>query len=163
MADMLVKLYELPDLAPLIAQQQADGVNIRRAIVPEKHVVIDWVRETFQQYWANECDVCFAKQPVSCFVAVADERPIGFACYDATYKNFFGPTGVLESYRGRGIGHVLLVATLHAMAAQGYAYAIIGAVGPTEFYARAVGATLIPDSTPGIYRGMLRDKPKVDE
>lgn len=163
MADMLVKLYELPDVMPLIAQQQAAGVDIRRAIAPEKHIVVNWVRETFQQYWANECDVSFANQPVSCFVAVADERPIGFACYDATYKNFFGPTGVLESYRGRGIGQVLLVVTLHAMAAQGYAYAIIGSVGPTEFYTRTVGATLIPDSTPGIYRGRLRDKPRSNE
>lgn len=91
MADMLVKLYELPDVTNLIAQQQAAGIDIRRAIAPEKHVVVNWVRETFQQYWANECDVCFANQPVSCFVAVAEARPIGFACYDATFKNFLAP------------------------------------------------------------------------
>ncbi|NOK60434.1 MAG: GNAT family N-acetyltransferase [Chloroflexi bacterium AL-W] len=163
MADMLVKLYELPDVTNLIAQQQAAGIDIRRAIAPEKHVVVNWVRETFQQYWANECDVCFANQPVSCFVAVAEARPIGFACYDATFKNFFGPTGVLESYRGHGIGQVLLLVALHAMAAQGYAYAIIGDVGPTEFYTKAVEAVVIPDSTPGIYRGMLRDQAESDK
>lgn len=33
--------------------------------------------------------------------------------------------------------------------------AIIGGVGPAEFYAKAVNAALIPDSTPGIYRGLL--------
>lgn len=36
-----------------------------------------------------------------------------------------------------------------------YGYAIIGWVGPAEFYAKAVGAVEIPDSTPGVYRGML--------
>jgi hypothetical protein len=39
----------------------------------------------------------------------------------------------------------------------GYAYAIIGGVGPQEFYARAAAATLIDGSTPGIFAGMLTD------
>ena len=33
----------------------------------------------------------------------------------------------------------------------GYAYAIIGGVGPAEYYAKTVGATLIEGSSPGIY------------
>ena len=37
-----------------------------------------------------------------------------------------------------------------------YAYAIMGAVRPAEFYAKAVGAVPIPGSTPGIYAGLLR-------
>lgn len=156
MPDMLVKLYTLPEVAPLIAQQQAAGVDVRRAVAPEKHLVVDWARSAWREVWASECDVAFSNHPVSCFIAAVDSQPVGFACYDATYRNFFGPTGVIETYRGRGIGRVLLLASLHAMAAQGFAYAIIGAVGPAEFYAKTVGATLIDDSTPGIYRGMLR-------
>jgi predicted N-acetyltransferase YhbS len=80
---------------------------------------------------------------------------VGFACHDTTYKNFFGPTGVDESQRGRGLGKALLLACLHAMAAQGYGYAIIGGVGPAEFYAKTVGAVEIEGSTPGIYKGVL--------
>ncbi len=38
---------------------------------------------------------------------------------------------------------------------EGYAYAIIGGAGPTEFYTKAVGAVAIEGSTPGIYRGVL--------
>jgi integration host factor subunit alpha len=30
----------------------------------------------------------------SCFIAVRDDRVVGFACHDATFRNFFGPTGV---------------------------------------------------------------------
>ena len=155
MADMLVKLYTLPELYPAIAQQQAQGIDIRRAIAPEKHVVLDWVKQRFSVSWGSECDISFARQPVACFVAIYNEQLIGFACYDATCRNFFGPTGVGEEGRGKGTGKALLLACLHAMRNEGYGYAIIGGIGPAEFYAKCVGATLIEDSTPGMYRGML--------
>jgi hypothetical protein len=38
----------------------------------------------------------------------------------------------------------------------GYAYAFIGHVGPVEYYERVVGASIIEDSTPGAYAGLLR-------
>ena len=155
MPDMLVKLYELPDLAPEIAAQRAAGIDIRRGIPAERHVVVDWVQREFGAHWASECNVAFARQPVACFVAVQDEKPIGFSCYEVAARGFFGPIGVSESTRGKGTGRALLIACLQAMYAEGYGYAIIGAVGPAEFYSKAVGATLIPDSVPGIYRGLL--------
>ena len=155
MADMLVKLYTLPELEPAIAQQQAQGIDIRRALAPEKHVVLDWVKQRFSVSWGSECDISFARQPVACFVAIYNEQLIGFACYDATCRNFFGPIGVGEEGRGKGTGKALLLACLHAMRNEGYGYAIIGGIGPAEFYAKCVGATLIEDSTPGMYRGML--------
>lgn len=160
MPDMLVKLYELPPLAPALARQAADGIAVRRALAPDRRRVIAWVDAHYGAGWAGECAVAFARLPVSCFLAVdsrADGDTIaGFACYDAVARNFFGPTGVAEAYGGRGIGTALLLACLHAQAADGYAYAIIGGVGPAPFYSKAVGATLIPGSDPGIYAGLLR-------
>lgn len=97
----------------------------------------------------------FSNHPVSCYVAVENKRLVGFACYDATCKNFFGPMGVNESMRGKGIGKALLLQCLHEMASQGYAYAIIGGAGPVDFYVRTVQAVEIAGSTPGIYRGLL--------
>lgn len=155
MPDLLVKLYELPALEPVLARQQTAGVEVRRALAPEKHIVSAWVRDQFEAGWASECEAAFANQPVSCFVAVEAGRLVGFACCDATCKGFFGPTGVDESCRGRGIGKALLLVCLHAMRWAGYGYAIIGAAGPVEFYADAVGAVVIEDSWPGIYRGLL--------
>ena len=38
---------------------------------------------------------------------------------------------------------------------EGHAYAIIGGVGPKDFYSRVVGAIEIPGSDPGIYRDIL--------
>jgi GNAT superfamily N-acetyltransferase len=154
--DMLVRLYDIPEASARSAGLRQAGVDLRRAIAPEKHVVVSWVRQVFGEGWASECEVSFARLPISCFRAQRGNEILGFACYDATAKAFFGPTGVLESERKQGIGTALLLMTLQAMAAEGYAYAIIGAAGPAEFYAKAVGAVPIADSTPGIYAGLLR-------
>jgi GNAT superfamily N-acetyltransferase len=157
MPDMLVKLYELPDLAPELAAQKTAGVDIRRALNPERHLVLHWIEGHFSRYWVSECSAAFSRQPVSCFVAVSAGKLLGFSCYDVTAKGLFGPMGVDELARGRGIGRGLLLACLHAMYAEGYAYAVIGSVGPADFYSKTVGATIIPDSSPGIYRGMLQE------
>lgn len=159
MTDMLVKLYALPPLEPVVEELERKGVSIRRAISAEKHLISEWVGETFSAYWKSECEIAFSGKPVSCFVAVEDGTLIGFACYDTTRKGVFGPTGVSESARGRGIGTALLLACLHSMWIEGYGYAVIGGVGPMEFYKRAVGAIEIEDSTPGMYRGLLRKRP----
>jgi hypothetical protein len=100
-------------------------------------------------------DRALSSNPVSCYIAVKEERLIGFACYDATALGYFGPTGVEESQRGKGTGRALLLACLLDMRIKGYGYAVIGFVGPAEFYRKAVGAVEIPDSTPGIWKGML--------
>jgi GNAT superfamily N-acetyltransferase len=156
MPDMLVKLYELPPLEPLLAEQRDRGVLIRRALSPEKHHVTAWVGRHFSAFWVSECEAAFSRSPLSCFLALADGRLVGFACHDVTFKGFFGPTGVSEAARGRGIGHALLLASLHDLRAMGYAYAVIGAAGPTEFYKKAVNAIEIPDSQPGPYAHLLR-------
>lgn len=148
--DLLVKLYDLP------ARREIPGVELRRAVPPEQHVVSAWVGATFGPGWTSECVIAFAHQPVGCHIATRDGAVIGFACWDATARGFFGPLGTLENERGRGIGAAVLLECLHAMAAHGYGYAIIGGVGPRAFYERVVEVLEIPGSTPGVYRGMLR-------
>ena len=157
MHDMLVRLYALPNLDEAVAACAARGVTIRRALAPEKVAVIDWVRAHFASSVA-EVEAAFAQAPVTCFIAVRGDNMLGFACHDVTCRNFFGPEGVAASERGHGIGRALLLAALHAQRAQGYAYAIIGGVGPAEFYAKTVGAIAIRESTPGIYSGMLTSR-----
>jgi GNAT superfamily N-acetyltransferase len=153
---MLVRLYDLPASTPQVEALRSGGIEVRRALAPERDVVVSWVRQQFGDGWASECAVSFSRLPISCFRAQRGQEIVGFACYDATAKAFFGPTGVLERERKRGIGTALLLMTLEAMAAVGYAYAIIGAAGPADFYARAVGAVPIADSTPGVYAHLLR-------
>ena len=156
MPDMLVKLYDLPELAPLVKSLANRGIVIRRAMAYEKCDIIGWVQAAFGNGWASECDVAFSNHPISCFIATRTQEIIGFACYDSTCKNFFGPTGVTEKMQGCGIGRALLLSCLHAIAASGYAYAIIGAAGPTGLYTNTVGAVPIHGSDPGIYRDSLK-------
>ena len=153
--DMLVKLYDLPDSRPVMERPTQAGISIRRALVPEMHRVIAWVKDNFSDGWASEAEVAFGRQPVSCHIAVKAGKIVGFACHDVTCRNFFGPTGVLPKSRKGGIGTALLLACLEDMKQQGYGYAIIGGVGPAEYYAKAVGAVAIEGSEVGIYRGLL--------
>ena len=153
--DMLVKLYDLPDSRAAFGRLREAEIELRRALAPEKHKVIAWVRKNFSEAWASEADVAFSRQPVACFIAIERRKIVGFACHDATCPNFFGPTGVDPAARNKGIGAALLFACLEDMRHAGYGYAIIGGVGPAEFYAKAVGAVAIEGSGPGIYRGLL--------
>jgi GNAT superfamily N-acetyltransferase len=154
--DMLVRLYDLPEKKQLVESLKKDGVEIFNALSPNKDKVVNWVRNNFNKEWANECEVAFYNKPVSCFIAVKEKEVVGFASYDSTYKDFFGPTGVSSELRGKGIGKALLLECLYAMREQGYAYAIIGGVGNANgFYAKAANAKLIEESDPGIYAKLI--------
>jgi predicted GNAT family acetyltransferase len=115
------------------------------------------VGEHFSPKWVSEAKVAFSRQPVSAFMATREKEILGFACYDTTGKGYFGPTGVAEGERGSGLGKALLYKALEAMREEGYAYAIIGGVGPREFYEKACGAIEIPGSDPGIFADLLPD------
>lgn len=155
MIDMLVRLYDLPESAALYQAVAAEGVTLRRARAFEKHTVAAFVRENFSEKWVSEVEVALTRQPVACFIATRDKQILGFACYDTTLRGFFGPTGVLESARGLGLGKALLFKSLEALRELGHAYAIIGGVGPRDFYAKACGAIEIPGSDPGTYTDLL--------
>jgi GNAT superfamily N-acetyltransferase len=155
MTDMLVKLYNLQESLSASSAFIPPDIRIRKPIGAEKSMIVGWVRDNFGEFWASEMDVTFSRSPVSCYIAQQDRKLIGFACYDASALGYFGPTGVDETFRGKGIGKALLVACLTEMKLKGYGYAIIGWVGPQEFYEKAVGAMAIPDSTPGIWRDWL--------
>ncbi len=155
MADLLVRLYDLP-VFEAEARVQAEGIVVRRALPPERHIVLDWVGVHFSPYWVSEAALGMSQQPPTVLLAVGGGELLGFACYDPTVKGFFGPTGVAEAARGRGIGEALLITTLRAMRETGYAYGVIGDPGPVEFYRKRLDALEIPHSDPGVYAGMLR-------
>ena len=153
---MLVRLYDMPKAGNDCLQK--DGVTIKRALALDKSKILDFVRKNFDEGWVYECERAIFNDPVSCYIAVKDEELIGFACYDATAKGVFGPTGIKESARGKGIGEALLHACLNSMREKGYAYAIIGWVSDTiQFYQKAAGAEVIQGSSPetSIYKNLI--------
>jgi hypothetical protein len=156
MPDLLVNLLKLPPLEPLVAELIAQGAGIRRAQPFEISRVREFIEKNFSIAWADETSVGFGHKPVSVYIATRDGNVIGFAGYECTRRSFFGPTGVIENERGRGMGKALLIASLWGLRELGYVYGIIGAAGPVEFYREAVGAIVIPDSEPGIYSDLLK-------
>jgi GNAT superfamily N-acetyltransferase len=170
MADLLVKLYELPALAPELAKMAARGISIERANGFDRRRITAWVEGHFGEGWRGETDAALSRLVPTCFVAsealphqpepgnpysMAPRRILGFACYDVVKLGMFGPTGVDPERQGHGIGTALLLATLHAMWDAGYGYCQIGWAGPVAWYQRVCGATPIEGSAPGVFKGQL--------
>src|SRR5215212_7937413 len=149
MTDMLVKLYNLPESLPSISTLLPAEIRIRKPMASEKFMVLQWVQENFGESWASEMDMTFSRSPVSCYIAQQRKELVGFACYDAAALGYFGPTGVAETFQGKGIGKALLLACLAEMKLQGYGYAIIGWAGPKSSTKKLSARWLSPIHHPG--------------
>lgn len=153
--DMLVKLYNLPEDKEDGGLTEK-GILIKRAIAPDRNSVISFVTDTFGKGWGGECAAAFSRTPTKCYIAVSQKKVVGFACFDSTAPDFFGPTGVAPEFRRKGIGRTLLLKCLHSMKEEGYAYAVIGDTDEaSSFYEKSVGAIPIPDSYPGFYQNLI--------
>lgn len=159
MQDLLVKLYDLKDDWSFMKSQAQKGIFIRKPIGPEKHILIDWVRENFSPEWSSEIDTAMSNAPKTCFVAVYKKKFIGFSCYDATALGFFGPIGVHPDYRKKGTGKALLLACLLDMKNKGYGYAVIGRTNVTKWYAKCIDCFPIKDSSASLWATWVGSKP----
>ena len=155
MPDMLVRLYDLPEVHSSRGRASASGFSVRRAEPWVRERMRSFARRCFGELWAIEADRAFNHSPITAYVAVNGSEIGGFAVYECTRRGFFGPTGVREDLRGKGIGAALLFRCLNSMIEMGYAYAVIGGVGPAEFYEKVCGAFVIPGSEVGVYRPLL--------
>ncbi|MCC5919617.1 MAG: GNAT family N-acetyltransferase [Cyclobacteriaceae bacterium] len=158
MQDMIVNLEQIKWDFSEEEKLQSLGIIVRKPIAPELDQVSRWIANHFSAYWSCEAQVAFSKAPVGMWVAqrAVENELVGFACFDCTARGFFGPTGVSESARGKGIGKALLLRSLFSLKELGYAYAIIGGVGPFAYYEKVVGAQIIAGSERNIYNHMLR-------
>lgn len=152
--DMIVNIMNLPPMPAL-----PEGVELKRAMGLDRGRILQFIRDNFSDGWAHETETALSCCPSHCVIAVKDEQVIGFACWDATAKGFFGPIGVTEACRGSSVGTALLLRTLAYMRDDGYVYGIIGWVDDAvRFYEKTIGATFIPGGDPAksIYSQMIR-------
>ena len=143
MMDMLVRLYDLPDIEEDLRRLEREGFLIRRPGAYERHLVADWVGRNFSPKWVSEAKVAFGRQPISCYIATREKKILGFACYDVTARGFLGPMGVAEEVRRSGLGTVLLVSALKGLRELGYAYGVIGGELSRHLHGYFAG-TIIP-------------------
>jgi len=93
--------------------------------------------------WRHEVDLALGNDPVSLFYATRHEQVVAYAAYDvAMFKGTFGSMGTGPSFRGEGLGAVLLRKCLSDMKQMRYRRCEIAWVGPVSFYASNVGATI---------------------
>lgn len=154
--DMIVGLTKLPEY-PIMNK----NIRIKRAFPGDKEEILKFVRENFQTSWVYEVEQTIMQSPSKCFVATEEGKLIGFACYDASAKGFFGPIGVLATTRKKNVGASLVIRTLEAMREYGYGYAIIGWVSDAEqFYRKTVKAEYIKGGEPenSIYSNLISMK-----
>lgn len=148
---MLARLYDLPDAALHEKRVDDSGFQVRRAEPWDRTRMLEFAGQHFGDLWALEADRAFNRTPITAHVALQAAEIVGFAVFECTRRGYFGPTGVREDRRGNGLGSLLLLRCLQSMREMGYGYAVIGGVGPAQFYEKLVGAFVIPGSDPGIY------------
>ena len=116
--------------------------------------LFNFVKKTFPEgVWAEEVALSFKLKPPTSFIAKdAQQKIIGWASHSHLFPGSFGPTGVLSSHRGKGIGSELLKWTLWDMKQNGITHAtIMWVVGDTvKYYSKAVGAYIFPIFIPMI-------------
>lgn len=157
MADLLVNLYDLQCKYDY-KKVKENGITIRRAMSPDKQNILDFITTYYTKEWANETEYALVHTPISCYVAVKNKEVVGFACYDATAKGYFGPIAIKPDVKGCGVGQALMHDTLVGMRENGYGYAVIGWVDDAiAFYEKSIHAFSIPDSEPEntIYQNLI--------
>lgn len=152
--DMIINLY-----APMKSFPLPSGIRIVRALPFEAPQVVAFVKQNFSTDggWSEEIKGPLHLNNPTIFLALRNKSIVGFCAYDATAKGFLGPLGVSESERGHGIGAALCASALCALKEDGYAYAIVGWVGPQEFYSKNFGAVALNNSfDQSVYSRMIK-------
>ena len=152
MADLLVPLYDLPD------KFSPAGFVVRRPLAHEGGTIRNWIEEHFSPGWASEVLPAVSRTPLTMVVALerSTGKLAGFCVWDCTALGFLGPVGVAEDFRGTGVGRAVTIEVLHCMREQGYGYGIVGGAGPVDFFKSVCGASVVSQSTPGIYPDMIK-------
>ena len=104
--------------------------------------VLSFVEREFGRIWRFEAAKAFEREVPPAFIAEEGGAVVGFAVHDVNNRGlgFFGPTGVMKSMRGKGIGCRLLLASLADLRRMGFARAVIPWTDALEFYRKCCGA-----------------------
>jgi GNAT superfamily N-acetyltransferase len=139
-----LRVWRSPGEAAILDADK-EGYAVSRATGADRAAVRTFIETHWTAGWRDAVSLGFAHDPIGVFVAERGGEIAGFAAYEVDQcLGTFGPTGVTEAHRGRGLGRRLLWACLTDLQALGRAECRIGWVGPVEFYEKACGAVLGP-------------------
>lgn len=132
---------ETHNLEVVLDRTPASGAAIR-VTLQDKERVLAFIGSHFGRIWRFEAARAFDNDPPTMFVVEVDGTIAGFSAHEANNRGLasFGPTGVAESHRGRGLGRELLLASLADLRRLGYTRATIPWTDAIEFYRKSCGA-----------------------
>ncbi len=124
------------------------GYHYERVQPKDFEELIKFVRDNYgHSSWPEEVQMSLKNAPPSTFVAKnKDGKIIGWATYGLQFPGAFGPTGVLYTIQGKGIGSELLKWCLWDIKQNGLeTCTIMWVVGNTiKFYSKSIGAYISP-------------------
>ncbi len=95
----------------------------------------DFIKKKFSPCWAIEAEMALREPDGGLWIVFnGEDRLVGFAAYGALEPNWFGPVGVVNGERGKGIGTVLLYRALMSMRLNGVRYVKIPWTSHLFFY-----------------------------
>lgn len=133
------------DLNPLTENK---GYHYERVQTKDFDELLKFVRNNFgHSTWAEEVQYSFKNNPPTTFVAKdKEDQIVGWATHGLQFPGAFGPTGVLFTLQGKGIGSELLKWCLWDIKSRGLAKCTIMwvAVNTIKFYSKSIGAYISP-------------------
>ncbi|MHA1508667.1 MAG: GNAT family N-acetyltransferase [Promethearchaeota archaeon] len=125
-----------------------EGYKFERVRPENFEKTYDFVKQQFpNNTWATEVKFSFNFNPPTTFIAKdANNNIVGWATHSQFFPGSFGPTGVKESLRGKGIGAILFLWCLWDIKQKGlHTSEIMWVEGNTiKFYSKVSGAYISP-------------------
>lgn len=78
MADMLVKLYNLKSDEKLFHDLLKQGIQIKRALSPDRRNILEFIKKNFEENYVDECKSAFTNNPITCYIATKNKKIIGW-------------------------------------------------------------------------------------
>jgi GNAT superfamily N-acetyltransferase len=125
-----------------------EGYKYERVQPGDFDITYDFVKHQFpNNTWATEVKFSFTFSPPTTFIAKdTNNNIVGWATHSQFFPGSFGPTGVKESLRGKGIGTILFLWCLWDIKQKGVEICEIMWVGgdTVKFYSKVIGAYISP-------------------
>ena len=141
----LTVLLKTLDLKP---SSEANGYHYERVQAKDFEELVEFVKIYYgHSAWPKEVQLSFKNNPPTTFVAKDNEdQIIGWATHGLQFPGAFGPTGVIYTLQGKGIGSELLKWCLWDIKKSGLEKCtIMWVVGNTiKFYSKSIGAYISP-------------------
>jgi len=116
-----------------------ERIVFRKPSFAEKSKVQEWIEGRFGKFWTYEVGEAFRAPTPKVWVAEKGDEILGFSAYSALERYWFGPIGVSDQIKHKGLGTVLLFKTLDSMREEGCSTACIPWTGHLFFYTQVPG------------------------